>query len=205
MTYPPTPGPDGTYPPPPDPPVQAYQPPEPYQPPHNQSYPPPQAYEPPQPYQPPSYGQSGGYGQSGYGQSGGYGTTPSYGATPDYGKQPGYELQQQGYGSLPGSPYSYPNGGYPPTRPTEGMAIASLVVACASVAGLCFWGVGGLLGIVGAVFGHVARRRIRTTGNNGSGLALAGIIIGWAVTGVAVLGAIFLFAAVISDSGRTTY
>jgi hypothetical protein len=139
MTYPPTPGPDGTYPPPPDPPIQAYQP-------------------------PPQYGQ----------QPYAYGTPP---------------VNEYGY---PGSPYSYPNGPYQAAPATDGLAIASLVVSCAAVAGLCLWGIGGVLGIVGAILGHVARRRIRASGAAGSGLALAGIIIGWILTALSVVGAAVL-------------
>lgn len=130
MTYPPLPGPDGVYPPPPDPPIQAYQPPQQY------------GYDYDRPYSTPA---------------------PSYPAYP-----------------------------YAPPRPTEGLAIASLVISCVGVLGLCLWSIGGLLGIVGAILGHVARRRIRATGAGGSGLALAGIIVGWVITGVAVLGALAL-------------
>ncbi|HEU4348312.1 MAG TPA: DUF4190 domain-containing protein, partial [Actinoplanes sp.] len=56
-----------------------------------------------------------------------------------------------------------------------------------SVSGICLYGVSGLLGILGAIFGHVARRRIRTTGANGSGMALAGMIIGWTAAAIGVL------------------
>lgn len=76
---------------------------------------------------------------------------------------------------------------YVPSRPTNGFAIAALVcplVAC---------GIGSILGIV---FGHIARRQIRKTGDGGSGLALAGLIIGYVTLGLAVLAivAIAVFA-----------
>ena len=88
------------------------------------------------------------------------------------------------YHSPPYGPgYSYPA----PPRPTNGLAIASLVVSCAAVAGICAYGIGGLLGIVGAILGHVGRRQIRRTDENGAGMALAGIIVGWVCTAVAVL------------------
>ena len=71
------------------------------------------------------------------------------------------------------------------SRPTEGMAIASLVSA--------------LLGapIVPIILGHMARNRIRESGGmkDGDGLALAGIIIGWfyiAIFAVFILGFIAL-------------
>ena len=84
-----------------------------------------------------------------------------------------------------GSPYFYP--GLRPAQPTDGFAIASLIVSGLSVSGICLYGLPGLLGILGAIFGQVARRRIRTTGANGSGIALAGVIIGWAGAAIGVL------------------
>jgi hypothetical protein len=96
--------------------------------------------------------------------------------------------------------YAY---GYAPPRQTEGLAIASLVVSCAAVLGLCAYGIGGLLlGVVGAGLGHAARRRIARTGNDCAGMALAGIIVGWIMTGVAVLAiaAIIILFVVVPDS-----
>jgi hypothetical protein len=111
-------------------------------------------------------------------------------------------MQQPGYGY--GSPYYQPAYQYPPQyappRPTEGLAIASLVVSCAGVLGLCAWTIGGVLGLVGAILGHVARRRIRRTGASGAGLALAGIIVGWVCTGIGLLGIAFLIAILVGDS-----
>lgn len=76
----------------------------------------------------------------------------------------------QGYVAPPGYGVPYP---YPQARPTNGMAIASLVTSLAMVA-VCM-----PLSIVGAIFGHVARRQIRETGEDGAGMATAGIILGW--------------------------
>jgi len=36
---------------------------------------------------------------------------------------------------------------------------------------------------MGAIFGHVAVSQFKTNGEEGSGLALAGIIVGWVFTG----------------------
>ncbi|WP_067508717.1 DUF4190 domain-containing protein [Actinoplanes sp. TFC3] len=166
MTYPPTPGPDGTYPVPPDPPVQ------PYQQPQNPAYP--QYGQPQNPYpQPPNP----------------FAPQPQPGQPPyDYGYQ--------------GSPYAYsPYTGI--RRPTDGLAIASLVVSIVSVLGLCAWWIGGVLGILGAIFGHVARRRMRTTGASGAGMALAGIIIGWVVAAIAIIGAVVVVIALAHDSGSS--
>jgi hypothetical protein len=40
---------------------------------------------------------------------------------------------------------------------------------------------------VGIVLGHVARRQIRRTGEQGNGLAVAGLILSYIFTGLAVL------------------
>jgi uncharacterized membrane protein len=68
---------------------------------------------------------------------------------------------------------------------TNGLAIASL--AC----GLGQFVVGPLATIPAIIFGHVARRQIRRTGQQGAGLALAGLTLGW----VAVILAIALVVA----------
>jgi hypothetical protein len=81
--------------------------------------------------------------------------------------------------STPGSPpgYGYPAYPYPAPTPTNGLAIASLVC---SLAGLAV----GISAPVGAILGHVARRQIRERGEQGDGMALAGIIVGWILTGI---------------------
>jgi hypothetical protein len=149
------------------------------------SYPPPpdppiQAYQPPVPPNPQQYGY--GYQQP---QIQGYGVQPA----------PGYDYVNAG------SPYSQPVYPYAPPRPTEGLAIASLVVSCAGVLGLCAWTVGGVLGIVGAILGHVARRRISRNGSQGAGMALAGIIVGWVMFGITVIVITGLIIAIANDSG----
>ncbi|HEX5543589.1 MAG TPA: DUF4190 domain-containing protein [Micromonospora sp.] len=73
----------------------------------------------------------------------------------------------------------YPAYGYPVAvpPPTNGLAIAALVCSIAGTA-TC------ITAPVGAILGHVARRQIRERGEGGEGLALAGIIIGWILTGL---------------------
>jgi hypothetical protein len=106
----------------------------------------------------------------------------SYGAP---GAPPGYG---QGYG--------YP---YPPSPRTNGLSIASLVVSIVAACGLCAYGFGGYLGILGAILGHVGRRQIRTSGEAGDGMAMAGIIIGWIATGLAVVGSgLFIFFVILA-------
>jgi len=80
------------------------------------------------------------------------------------------------------------SGGYPPYevagRRTNGFAVASLVCA---IAGFLFF----VPAILGIVFGFVARSQIRQSGGTqaGDGLAVAGIIVGfaWVVLFVIVL------------------
>ncbi len=89
-------------------------------------------------------------------------------------------------------------GGRPPAPPapprTNSMAIASLLCGLGQV---MFWP---LITIPAIVLGHVARRQIRQTGEQGSGLATAGLILGYIGAGVVVLGilAIVLIVAVAS-------
>lgn len=90
------------------------------------------------------------------------------------------------YGPRPPYPGPLPNyWAYgPPSRPTNGLAIASMVVAILWI----YW-IGSILGVV---FGHVALRQIRRSGEGGRGMAIAGLVIGYVgiVFGVVVIAAI---------------
>lgn len=79
---------------------------------------------------------------------------------------PGDQYGQGSQGDQP--PYGQPQGGWgaPPAKQgTNGMAIASLVTAF-------------LCSPVGIVLGLVAKNQIKQTGQSGSGLATAGIVLG---------------------------
>jgi hypothetical protein len=69
--------------------------------------------------------------------------------------------------------------------PTNGMAVASLVCACAGIIPFLF----GIPAILGVIFGFVARGQIRRTNGvqGGGGLALAGIICAAAGAVLAIL------------------
>jgi hypothetical protein len=119
---------------------------------------------------------------------------------------------QQPYPGMPGYPPPSPYGYLPvqPSPPTNGMAIAALVVACVGVLGLCAYGLGGWIGAIGAILGHVARRQIRERGDAGDGMALAGIIVGWIATALFALAAIgwgvgIWYAATHSDSDTSNF
>jgi hypothetical protein len=85
---------------------------------------------------------------------------------------------------------------WPAAPPTNGLAVASLVCACAGVVPFFF----GLPSILGIIFGFVARNQIRTSRGtqSGAGLALAGIIVGFCVIGLAVL--FIAFVAIFNSS-----
>jgi hypothetical protein len=75
-----------------------------------------------------------------------------------------------------------------PAARTNGYAIASL--AC----GLGQFAVGPLATIPAIVFGHMAMNRIRRTGEQGAGLAIAGLVLGW---GAVVFGIIVAVIAIV--------
>jgi hypothetical protein len=76
---------------------------------------------------------------------------------------------------------------------TNGLAIASL--AC----GLAQFAFGPLATIPAIVLGHMARSQIRRTGEQGAGLALAGLVLGWG----AVILAIVLIAVALAIAAGT--
>ncbi|HWH35310.1 MAG TPA: DUF4190 domain-containing protein, partial [Acidimicrobiales bacterium] len=74
---------------------------------------------------------------------------------------------------------------YRPPRPTNGLAIASLVLGIVWI----YW-IGSVLALV---FGYVAKRQIKQRDEAGGGMATAGIVLGW--VGIAFLG-VFVVALV---------
>lgn len=78
-----------------------------------------------------------------------------------------------------------------PVTRTNGLAIASL--AC----GIAQFAFGPLATIPAILFGHVALHQIKRTGEQGAGLALAGLILGWA----AVILSILLIVGVAMSAG----
>lgn len=106
---------------------------------------------------------------------------PYPGQQPPYAGQQPYNPGQQPYNPgqpppYPG-PHFYPPPGYPyapPPRGTNTMAILALVFAF-------------VFAPAAIVLGHIARKQIRLTGEDGDGLALAGLIIGYVFTGLTVV------------------
>lgn len=62
----------------------------------------------------------------------------------------------------------------PPPRPTNTLAILALIF-------------GILVPVVGIILGHISLSQIKKTGEEGRGLALAGTIVGYSLTGLSLL------------------
>ena len=111
---------------------------------------------------------------------------PAYGS-PAYGPPPGYSAQP-GYGT-PG--YGPPM--YPQVMPTNTLAILALVFAF-------------IFAPASIVLGHLAKKQIRQTGEQGEGLATAGLWLGYIFTGLSLLlcaGYLIFFVALIGSSATT--
>jgi peptidyl-prolyl cis-trans isomerase B (cyclophilin B) len=108
---------------------------------------------------------------------------------------PGGEFGQQPYDYPP--PYGYPpeyygygsGYGYPPPRGTNGLAVASLI--CAFV-----------FAPLGIVFGHMSLSQIKKSGEQGRDLAIAGLVISYLITVLAVLAVVVsvLFLLLLASS-----
>ena len=102
-------------------------------------------------------------------------------SVPPDGSQPGQG--QPGYGTVP---YSQP--GYAVAPTTNGLAIASLV--CSLVGALTSWFIPFVVSVVGVVLGHIALNQIKSNGQGGRGLAIAGLVIGYISVGLVLLAVI---------------
>ncbi|MEW2357859.1 DUF4190 domain-containing protein [Spirillospora sp. NPDC029432] len=121
--------------------------------------------------------------------------------------QPPYDPYGGGYGQdpyaqQPSVQHHYYGGGAPAAVQNNGMAVASMVLG---LIGIVFCGFTSILAII---FGHVAQSQIKRTGEGGAGMATAGLVLGYIMTGIWVLAWIFylgLWAAVVGSSAGTTY
>ncbi|WFE50436.1 DUF4190 domain-containing protein [Micromonospora sp. WMMD1155] len=117
----------------------------------------------------------------------------------------GAKVQPVGAYGPPGYPPPHPGYGYPPPQKTNGLAIASLVLALVGLTSC------GITAPIGAILGHVAQKQIRLSGEGGEGMAKAGIIVGWIITALMVLGIAFYVVAIIfavttgSSGGSSSY
>lgn len=119
---------------------------------------------------------------------------PPAGRTWDPGPAPSYEV--------PGfQPLTHPAGaGYPPplglqvvpAAPTNGMAVASLIFGLVGLFVLPV--VAPLLAII---FGHLARGQIRSSGERGGGMAVAGLVMGYLALAFALIGFLIFIVIVL--------
>jgi hypothetical protein len=159
---------------------------------HKEQQPPP-AFQPP-PNAPPPSATPPSYGSPPPPQQPGYGSQPP--PPPGYGQQQGYGQQPQGYGAPPPPPgygYGAPPPGYGAqpygtygvqpyvAKKTNGLAVASLIVGALWI----YW----LGSILALIFGYIAKSQIEKSGDtqDGKGLAIAGIVLGWIGVGVLAL------------------
>ena len=97
----------------------------------------------------------------------------------------GYSAPQYGQPQ----PYGYGQPG--PVRPTNTLALVSMIL---SIAGAFL-----PTAIPGIITGHIALSQIKRTGDNGRGMALAGVIVGYALTGAwLAIGIIYVVVLVVS-------
>src|SRR3954468_21794021 len=127
-----------------------------------------------------------------------YGQQPTSGASDPYQQHAdpygtGAPSSGQPYGQQPYGAPGYPGAPYNPT--TNVMAILSLVFAF-------------VFSPVAIVLGHMAKKQIRERGEQGEGLATAGLVLGYIFTGIGVvICAIYaiVIVAAIGSSGASTY
>lgn len=98
---------------------------------------------------------------------------------PQQPQQPQPDPYQQQYQAGPPVPYGQPSPYGPPPQyvvapPTNTMAILSLVFAF-------------VFSPLAIVFGHMAKKQIKQTGESGDGLATAGLLLGYIFTGLTVV------------------
>ena len=137
-------------------------------------------------FAPPPGFQQAGYPPPGY-------PPPGY---PPPGMPPGsYPPPYQGSYGYPYDPY-----GQSPASGTNGKAIAALVT---SLAGLFFCGVPS---VVGLILGIIAMRETKRTGQDGHGMALAGVVIGaLAVVGWLLYAIVIVFAVIVTSTSPSGY
>ena len=103
-------------------------------------------------------------------------------------------------GTAPVLPYGY--GGYAPARKTNGLAVASMIL---SIVGF-LWILPFVGSLAGAIMGHISLNQIKRSGEGGRGMALAGIIVGWAGLALLVIGVLFfVFVIALGASSGARY
>ena len=118
---------------------------------------------------------------------------PAYGAPQ---AAPAYGQTAPAYGQ-PAPGYAQPTG-----AKTNVLALVSLI---ASIAGIVIaWGIGSIVGII---CGHISLSQIKKTGEEGRGMAVAGLIVGYIGLALAILSVIIIaiiFGTIAASGGFTT-
>jgi hypothetical protein len=139
----------------------------------------------------PQYGQ-----QPGSAQQPGYGQAPQnpqygqgYGQQPQYGQQR-YGQQQPAYG------YGQPQYGQPQyAPPAPGYNLFSILAII----------LGFVVPIAGIVMGHIALSQLKRTQEQGRGLALTGLIVGYVLVGIGIVYFAVLIIALVAGFGANSY
>jgi hypothetical protein len=96
---------------------------------------------------------------------------------------PAGQMVAQTPGSPPGAP-----GGQMAAAPAYGAARTNSLAVASLVAGILAWVICPVIGaILAIVFGFMARNQIKATGEAGGGMAMAGIILGFAHIAVGIV------------------
>lgn len=125
---------------------------------------------------------------------------PAYGAPQ---AAPGAPQPAPAYGqAAPAYGQAAPAYGQPTGAKTNVLAIVSLI---ASIAGIVIaWGIGSIVGII---CGHISLNQIKKTGEEGRGMAVAGLIVGYIGLALAILSVIIIaiiFGTIAASGGFTT-
>src|SRR5699024_7672259 len=105
----------------------------------------------------------------------------------------GANRPQPGYVEAVGTGLPYGYRPYPAPRPTNGLAVASMILGV-----LWMYWLGSILALI---FGYVARRQIRARGESGDGMAIAGIVLGWVGVGTLVAAIVVLIVVIVLATG----
>jgi hypothetical protein len=100
-----------------------------------------------------------------------------------------------------GLPARYPGAGYPPLQQARSGVNAMAVAALAC--GIGEFLTMGLTAIPAIILGHAARRQMRRTGEQGDGMALAGLTLGWIGLITAIITGLILATSVTRQSVHT--
>jgi hypothetical protein len=120
----------------------------------------------------------------------------------EHGERVSLVQKSRTYGELAGLTRDLPVGpvpgavAYPPG--TNGTAIAALICGLAGLP------VFGLTAIPAIILGHAARQEIRRTGQDGDGMAVAGVVLGWAAIALWTLAFVTVMLVLSARSGGAT-